>query len=174
MAKQNIESQVILNQFPDAFVVFINLDDQGLPIRDTDYANVMPEIEDIEQITLNMGATGKIGQLSIKINNDNNKYFVKDDIDHEIELLKGGQIVVATREVPTNDGETIIEDVTYETLPIDLIWKSGKDFLENRVYEVPDDIEKRVAKLKLKSMGINIDKLTSEQEKYLSSWQLGT
>jgi adenosylhomocysteinase len=46
--------------------------------------------------------------------------------------------------------------------------------LENQVYKVPENIDKRIAYLKLKSMGIGIDKLTQEQEKYLSSWELGT
>lgn len=46
--------------------------------------------------------------------------------------------------------------------------------LENKVYYVPQDIEENVATLKLKAMGINIDKLTPEQEEYLSSWQMGT
>ncbi|MDD5071410.1 MAG: adenosylhomocysteinase [Patescibacteria group bacterium] len=46
--------------------------------------------------------------------------------------------------------------------------------LDNKVYNVPAEIENQVAKLKLKSMGINIDKLTPEQEKYLKSWEIGT
>jgi len=46
--------------------------------------------------------------------------------------------------------------------------------LGNKVYNVPERIEKQVAKLKLGSMGIKIDKLTQEQEKYLSSWEIGT
>ncbi len=46
--------------------------------------------------------------------------------------------------------------------------------LENKVYDVPEQIEQWVAKLKLKSMGINIDKLTVEQKKYLQSWEIGT
>ena len=46
--------------------------------------------------------------------------------------------------------------------------------LENRVYPVPEDIDKEIARLKLRSMGISIDKLTPEQEKYLASWQEGT
>ncbi|MDH5256968.1 MAG: adenosylhomocysteinase [Gammaproteobacteria bacterium] len=49
---------------------------------------------------------------------------------------------------------------------------SGK--LENRVHDVPVDIDEKVAKLKLASMGINIDSLTNEQKEYLSSWHEGT
>jgi adenosylhomocysteinase len=39
---------------------------------------------------------------------------------------------------------------------------------------VPEEIDKEIAKLKLESMGIAIDRLTAEQEKYLSSWDQGT
>jgi adenosylhomocysteinase len=46
--------------------------------------------------------------------------------------------------------------------------------LEKKVYPVPADLDKRVAKLKLESLGIKIDRLTSEQEEYLASWSEGT
>ena len=46
--------------------------------------------------------------------------------------------------------------------------------LEKKVYKVPDKIDEKVAQLKLKALGIRIDKLTVEQKKYLSSWQEGT
>ena len=46
--------------------------------------------------------------------------------------------------------------------------------LENQVYVVPRDIDVEVGRLKLLSMGIEIDELTDEQEKYLTSWDIGT
>lgn len=46
--------------------------------------------------------------------------------------------------------------------------------LEKKVYNVPVDLEQWVADLKLKSMGISIDKLTKEQVEYLSAWEVGT
>ncbi|MCX5704769.1 MAG: adenosylhomocysteinase [Candidatus Omnitrophica bacterium] len=46
--------------------------------------------------------------------------------------------------------------------------------LKKTVFKVPDDIDKNIAKLKLKSMGISIDILTPEQKKYLASWEMGT
>jgi adenosylhomocysteinase len=46
--------------------------------------------------------------------------------------------------------------------------------LEKKVYTVPMDLDKRVAKLKLESLGVKIDRLTSEQEEYLASWNEGT
>jgi adenosylhomocysteinase len=46
--------------------------------------------------------------------------------------------------------------------------------LKKQVYTVPEDIDKNIAKLKLKSMGIKIDVLTAQQKKYLASWEMGT
>ncbi|HDL09906.1 MAG TPA: adenosylhomocysteinase [Candidatus Omnitrophica bacterium] len=46
--------------------------------------------------------------------------------------------------------------------------------LHNKVYSVPPEIDSRVAKLKLKTLGIKIDSLTWEQERYLCDWQEGT
>jgi len=46
--------------------------------------------------------------------------------------------------------------------------------LEKKVYVVPEDIDKEIARLKLESMGVKIDKLTPEQEEYLRSWKMGT
>lgn len=53
-----------------------------------------------------------------------------------------------------------------------LVKNYGK--LENKVYRLPDKLDKQVARLKLKAMGWGLDELTSEQKKYLSSWQEGT
>ncbi|HRT70706.1 MAG TPA: adenosylhomocysteinase [Syntrophales bacterium] len=53
-----------------------------------------------------------------------------------------------------------------------LVKNGGK--LENKVYPVPIDIDKEIARLKLESMGVRIDKLTEEQERYLNSWEIGT
>ncbi len=50
----------------------------------------------------------------------------------------------------------------------------NKEKLETKVYPVPQEIDKEIARLKLESMGISIDKLTPEQEKYLTSWEEGT
>jgi len=50
----------------------------------------------------------------------------------------------------------------------------NKSKLKPKVYPVPEEIDKQVARLKLNSMGIDIDSLTPEQEEYLTSWQEGT
>lgn len=46
--------------------------------------------------------------------------------------------------------------------------------LENKVYTIPEDLDRQIARIKLESMGIYIDALTDEQEEYLNSWHMGT
>lgn len=53
-----------------------------------------------------------------------------------------------------------------------LVQNQGK--LEAKVYQLPDEIDRNIARLKLEAMGIKIDTLTAEQKKYLGSWQEGT
>ena len=50
----------------------------------------------------------------------------------------------------------------------------NKSILQRKVYKVPDDIDNNIANLKLKSLGIHIDKLTEKQKRYLASWEMGT
>ena len=46
--------------------------------------------------------------------------------------------------------------------------------LEKKVYDVPADVDVEIARLKLESLGADIDVLTPEQQEYLASWNLGT
>jgi adenosylhomocysteinase len=46
--------------------------------------------------------------------------------------------------------------------------------LERKVYVVPKEIDDEIARLKLETMGIDIDELTEEQARYLDSWDEGT
>jgi len=48
------------------------------------------------------------------------------------------------------------------------------DKFEKKVYSVPEQIDKEIARLKLEAMGVLIDTLTPEQVKYLNSWEEGT
>jgi adenosylhomocysteinase len=60
-----------------------------------------------------------------------------------------------------------------QALSVEWIVKAAKE-LEPRVYGVPEAIDKEVARLKLAAMGVEIDRLTEEQAKYLASWEQGT
>jgi adenosylhomocysteinase len=60
-----------------------------------------------------------------------------------------------------------------QALSAEYVIKQGKK-LQKQVYAVPAEIDQEIARLKLDGMGIKIDKLTKEQEKYLASWEMGT
>jgi adenosylhomocysteinase len=60
-----------------------------------------------------------------------------------------------------------------QALSCEYLVKNHKS-LERKVYSVPEELDKKVARLKLESMGIKIDRLTPEQEEYLASWSEGT
>jgi adenosylhomocysteinase len=53
------------------------------------------------------------------------------------------------------------------------VFQNGKN-MENKVYPIPEEIDREIARFKLESMGIKIDTLTPEQESYLNSWEEGT
>ena len=59
----------------------------------------------------------------------------------------------------------------------DGVWRVAFAFDPNRdlgVYELPDEVDQEIARLKLHAMGVRYDFLTEEQQRYLSSWQEGT
>ncbi len=60
-----------------------------------------------------------------------------------------------------------------QALGAEYLFKNYKK-LEKKVYPVPPAIDKEIARLKLQGMGVAIDKLTRQQEKYLASWEMGT
>ncbi len=60
-----------------------------------------------------------------------------------------------------------------QALSVEYLSKEYKD-LDKKVYPVPTLIDKEIARLKLASMGMEIDRLTPEQERYLASWKVGT
>jgi len=60
-----------------------------------------------------------------------------------------------------------------QALSVEYLIKNAST-LDKRVYSVPEDIDKEVARLKLQAMGMSIDNLTAEQKRYLESWEEGT
>lgn len=68
-----------------------------------------------------------------------------------------------------------VMDMSFATQALASEWAvKNRKKLKPQVYDVPKAVEDWVAGLKLSSMGIKIDKLTKEQETYLSSWKMGT
>jgi adenosylhomocysteinase len=60
-----------------------------------------------------------------------------------------------------------------QALSAEYMVKNGAK-LEKKVYSVPEEIDKEIARLKLEAMAVSIDTLTPEQVKYLNSWEEGT
>lgn len=60
-----------------------------------------------------------------------------------------------------------------QALSAEYLVHHGKE-LGNRVYVVPEKIDSEIARLKLKSLGVKIDRLTPEQKEYLAGWEMGT
>jgi adenosylhomocysteinase len=69
----------------------------------------------------------------------------------------------------------VVMDMSFanQALCAEYMAKHAKE-LDRKVYTVPKDIDSKVASLKLAALGSSIDQLTAEQEKYLSSWDMGT
>lgn len=91
---------------------------------------------------------------------------------HRVFLLADGRLV----NLATAEGHPAsVMDMSFanQALSAEYVAKSGK-VLEKRVYKVPTQIDKEVARLKLAAMGTKIDQLTAEQKKYLASWEAGT
>jgi len=91
-----------------------------------------------------------------------------------IHVLAEGRLVnLAT---PKGMGHPIeVMDLSFalQALCARYIAENGKS-MKGGVYDVPQEIDEQVARLKLESLGLSIDEMTREQEKYLCSWDIGT
>ena len=91
---------------------------------------------------------------------------------HRINVLGDGRLInlAAAEGHPSS-----VMDMSFanQALCLEFMVKSKKPLARN-VYPVPEEIDKRIAREKLATMGVAIDKLTPEQKKYLASWSMGT
>ena len=98
------------------------------------------------------------------------EYTLKDG--RKIHLLGEGRLInlAAAEGHPAH-----VMDMSFanQSLGSEFIAKEGSK-LEKKVYRIPEDIDKEIARLKLESMGVKIDTLLPEQEEYLASWEMGT
>ena len=104
---------------------------------------------------------------------------VRENVDEYV--LEGGRRVYVLAEgrlinlAAAHGHPASVMDMSFATQALTSEWcvkHAGK--LTPRVYDVPREVEDFVATLKLKTMGVEIDRLTAEQAKYLESWQMGT
>jgi adenosylhomocysteinase len=105
-----------------------------------------------------------------QIKNDVQEYVLKDG--KRIYLLAEGRLVNLASAFG-HPPEVMDMSFANQALAVRYINEKGRT-LSNQVYRVPVEIDSRVAKLKLEAMGIEIETLTEEQDKYLHSWTSGT
>jgi adenosylhomocysteinase len=98
------------------------------------------------------------------------QYQLKDG--RRINLLGEGRLVnlAAAEGHPAS-----VMDMSFanQAMAVEYLLQHGSE-LENKVYPIPEQIDREIARLKLEAMGMAIDQLTAEQQKYLTSWQEGT
>ncbi len=91
---------------------------------------------------------------------------------HRINLLGEGRLInlAAAEGHPAS-----VMDMSFANQALSAMYMAkNATSLRPNVYTVPEEIDKEVSRLKLAAMGVNIDMLTAEQEKYLASWEEGT
>ena len=121
-------------------------------------------------VEINIGALEKLSVNKKKIREYIEEYTLENG--KKINLLAEGRLL----NLSAAEGHPAsVMDMSFanQALSAEYLVKEGRN-LQKKVYCVPEVIDKEIARLKLESMGIKIDKLTEEQEKYLSSWQMGT
>ncbi len=95
-----------------------------------------------------------------------------ESLEKRIYLLAEGRLV----NLSAAEGHPAsVMDMSFagQALSAEYVWKN-KELFKPQVYSLPSEIDKEIARLKLKAEGITIDLLTEEQKKYLSSWKEGT
>src|ERR1051326_2953737 len=132
----------------------------GAIVANSGHFNVEIDIPTLEKLASSKRATREFVE----------EYSLKDG--RKIYLLGEGRLInlAAAEGHPAS-----VMDMSFanQALSVEYLVKNHKS-LEKKVYPVPVDLDKKVARLKLESMGIKIDRLTPEQEEYLASWSEGT
>ncbi len=132
----------------------------GAIVANSGHFNVEIDIPTLEKLASSKRATREFVD----------EYSLKDG--RKIYLLGEGRLInlAAAEGHPAS-----VMDMSFanQALSVEYLVKNHKT-LEHKVFPVPEELDKRVAKLKLESMGMKIDRLTPEQEEYLASWSEGT
>ena len=132
----------------------------GAIVANSGHFNVEIDIPELEK-----AATGKK-----RIRHELDQYTMPDG--RKINLLGEGRLInlAAAEGHPAS-----VMDMSFanQSLASEYIVKNARTF-EKKVYSVPDEMDREIARLKLESIGCSIDTLTEKQVKYLSSWEEGT
>jgi adenosylhomocysteinase len=132
----------------------------GAVICNSGHFNVEIDIPALEKLS----STKKIARPFVE------EYVMKDG--RRIYLLGEGRLI----NLAAAEGHpAVVMDMSFanQALASEYLVKNASQ-LKPQVYSVPEPIDRQIAKLKLESMGVHVDKLTPEQEHYLASWNEGT
>lgn len=121
-------------------------------------------------VEIDLNSLEKMSKNKRKIREFVDEYTLKDG--RRINVLGEGRLI----NLASAEGHpSSVMDMSFanQALCVEYMAKNGKK-MKKDVYSVPREIDEMIAKLKLSAMGIKIDELTKEQEKYLGSWEEGT
>ena len=121
-------------------------------------------------VEIDLPALGKLSRNKRPTREFVDEYTLRDG--RKIYVLGEGRLI----NLAAAEGHpAVVMDMSFadQALSVEYMVKNAKK-LEPKVYPVPLQIDQSVARLKLRSMGITIDRLTREQEEYLASWSEGT
>ncbi len=138
---------------------FLKMKD-GAIVANSGHFDVEINLNDLKEISTNVR----------KIRREVEEYTLKNG--RRIYVLSQGRLVNLASAEGHPSG---VMDMSFanQALCVEYIVKNHEK-LEKKVYSVPEEIDREVARLKLTAMGIEIDTLTEEQKEYLSSWEMGT
>lgn len=137
MARETIHKTT--NYYPKALVYF--LDKKWSNAKNPRGARIIvPDVEDITNISISRGTLGVIGTFNITINNENNKYFIADDVEKEIENLN---TPASYDDIPEARGGETLKDYLREREKYP--WGTVSEFLDQKVvkrrYSPPGSVE---------------------------------
>lgn len=121
-------------------------------------------------VEINIPALAKMAKETKKVRPFVDQYTLADG--RQIHILGEGRLI----NLASAEGHPAsVMDMSFanQALGLEYMVKNASK-LEKKVYSMPEDIDKEIARLKLEAMQIKIDVLTSEQVKYLNSWEEGT
>ena len=121
-------------------------------------------------IEIDLAALRSMAGSTREVRPEVHEYALADD--RRVYVLAEGRLVnlAAAEGHPAS-----VMDMSFANQALSCEWLiQNADTLEKKVYEVPPDIDREVARLKLETMGVRIDELTTEQNAYLEGWEEGT
>ncbi len=119
---------------------------------------------------INLRALEKLSEGRRRVRESVDEYRLQDG--RRLYLLGEGRLV----NLAAAEGHpAAVMDMSFANQALGAEWiAQNAQKLEKKVYEIPHEVDEEIARLKLHAMGIQIDYLTDEQQRYLASWQEGT